>query len=1089
MRYLYFIICFLNIFYLQANTLPIPSQTNSPLSFTENKGQLADQYNKPRRDILFSGTDGALNFYINNSGISYQLRKANKFVEVVDARTKQKRKEITEQTFYRIDMNWLNANTDLTIKTDDALPGYDNYYLPQCPDGVLNVKSYSGLVINNIYNNINLHYYQSNGHLKYDYIVAPHANYKQIKLEVKGVVIKRKADGGIILKTSIGDVEEGKPVVYQNGKQLKAKWQIQNNVLSFDIENYDPAYELIIDPLTRSWGTYYGGVEFNNGAGTTTDPSGNVYLTGNTENSVANLIATVGAHQTTYNGSVAPGDAFLAKFNTAGVRLWATYYGGSSADAAYCCATDASGNVFMGGVTASSSGISTAGAQQTLLGGNADAFLVKFNSAGVRQWATYCGAAFGDYFLSCSTDASGNIYAAGYSTVLSSTLIATVGSHQPNFSSGDDAILVKYNSAGVRQWGTYYGDTGNERGNCCVTDPAGNVYVSGSTDAPTATVIATTSGHQPLNGGFTDAFLVKFDANGVRQWGTYYGGNQSEEGNACATDASGNVYLAGSAPAYALNEISTPASHQPINGGLGPSDAFLVKFNSAGVRQWGTYYGGPDSDKSYGCATDVFGNVYICGNTDGVSSTGIISPGCYQSALARHFLAKFNSAGTRQWGTFYGATIFTPVGNSCTTDLNGNIYMAGCTSATTNSLIASAGGHQPAYGGGYDAYLVKFRDCLMNPIVNTNNPICTAANINFSTTVSSGTTTVNYSWAGPNSFTSAVQNPVISGAQLANAGTYTLTADDLFGCIQTVLVTVSVNVTPTVTVNSGTICSGNNFIMTPSGAITYSYSGGSATVTPLTNTNYNVTGFSANGCTNVATSSVIVNTTPTISVNSGSVCSGTSFTIVPSGANTYTIQGGNAIVSPLSNTSYTVIGTSTQNCISANTVTSNINVVASPTVNATSSATNLICAGNNASLTANGATSYTWNTTATTSIIVVSPTVTTTYSVTGANAAGCVNTAILTQSVSACTGLTDSYNNLLMSIFPNPGNGIFYISMSENNNGKELELYTTEGKLLKQFKTTELLIELNLNDYSNGLYILKVKENNLILNVSKIIKN
>ena len=95
-------------------------------------------------------------------------------------------------------------------------------------------------------------------------------------------------------------------------------------------------------------------------------------------------------------------------------------------------------------------------------------------------------------------------------------------------------------------------------------------------------------------------------------------------------------------------------------------------------------------------------------------------------------------------------------------------------------------------------------------------------------------------------------------------------------------------------------------------------SGTIITVTPTVTTIYYVRG--EGGCVgnsaSCASIAITVNTLPVISVNSGIICSGNSFTITPSGANTYTIEGGNSVVSPTTNTSYTVIGTSTAGCIS-----------------------------------------------------------------------------------------------------------------------------------------------------------------------------
>jgi len=168
---------------------------------------------------------------------------------------------------------------------------------------------------------------------------------------------------------------------------------------------------------------------------------------------------------------------------------------------------------------------------------------------------------------------------------------------------------------------------------------------------------------------------------------------------------------------------------------------------------------------------------------------------------------------------------------------------------------------------------------------------------------------------------------------------------------------------------------------------------------------YNVTGTSVQGCvsSNTAVSSVTVNSIPVISVNSGSICSGSSFTINPSGANIYTISGGPAIVSPTTNSSYSITGTSVQGCVSSNTAVSSVTVNPLPSVTATTNNT-LLCTGQTASLTANGASTYLWNTSATTSVIAISPNVTTNYTVTGTDANGCANSVVLTQSVSACTG-------------------------------------------------------------------------------------
>src|SRR5690349_16790852 len=73
------------------------------------------------------------------------------------------------------------------------------------------------------------------------------------------------------------------------------------------------------------------------------------------------------------------------------MRTWATYYGSTGNEGAMCTATDPWGNVYIAGITMSQTGIAFNGHQNTFGGGNVDAFLVKFNSAGTRIWGTYYG--------------------------------------------------------------------------------------------------------------------------------------------------------------------------------------------------------------------------------------------------------------------------------------------------------------------------------------------------------------------------------------------------------------------------------------------------------------------------------------------------------------------------------------------------------------------------------------------------------------------------------------------------------------------------------------------------------------------------
>jgi hypothetical protein len=155
-------------------------------------------------------------------------------------------------------------------------------------------------------------------------------------------------------------------------------------------------------------------------------------------------------------------------------------------------------------------------------------------------------------------------------------------------------------------------------------------------------------------------------------------------------------------------------------------------------------------------------------------------------------------------------------------------------------------------------------------------------------------------------------------------------------------------------------------------------------------------------------SSITVSALPVITINSGTICSGYSITLVPGGASTYTISnsGGTVatVVSPSTTANYSVIGTSAAGCIS-NTTTpavSTIQVNNSPTIAATS---NTVCVGSVVSLSLSGANTYSLNGVSTSTAGTVSPTSNTTYTVTGTGTNACVsptsNIAIATVTVYA----------------------------------------------------------------------------------------
>lgn len=308
-------------------------------------------------------------------------------------------------------------------------------------------------------------------------------------------------------------------------------------------------------------------------------------------------------------------------------------------------------------------------------------------------------------------------------------------------------------------------------------------------------------------------------------------------------------------------------------------------------------------------------------------------------------------------------------------------------------------------------------------IAITVNPVPTVTTTTTGGTICSGSTTTitaagasTYAWM-PGSLTGTTVS-----VTPATTTTYTVTGTSASGCTNTATRTITVNPTPTVTATTSAspICSGNTVTLTATGATTYNWMPGNVngaviTRTPATTTTYTVTG-TLGTCTSTATVTVTVAPPPTVTASASptSVCAGSSTTLTGVGATTYTwmpgsLSGTTVTVTPAATTTYTVTGSNGPGCTGTSTLLVTVNPL--PTVSTTTTAAT-ICSGNNTSITASGAATYTWmpgSLSGTT--VTVSPVATTTYTVTGTAASGCANTATRTITVNPTPTVTATISN------------------------------------------------------------------------------
>lgn len=733
-----------------AFSTPTPSDLlkNSSIKFIENKGQIIDEFGNVNKEVQFVASVDFGLIIVKNNVISFAfikpqqpIRPSNSIKDIGDdllsspdagEKIVEGEKPVTFD-IYRVDMKILNANPNPKLTVKELQPDYDNYYLPHCPNGITFVRRYGTVVLENVYNGIDFVLYgNKENKFQYDFVLKPGANPKDIAFKFDGATdVQVTENGSLKVITPLGIIEQAPPVAYQvselddyvNSRDLQVS---ANIVTSRFIKGSDNIITFFVEnydaskPLIIDPPTRLWGTYYG---GSSTEYGYKIYADANGNSYITGY--TYSSNNIATSGAFqttlnTTPDAYLVKFNSNGVRQWGTYYGGSSSDYGWGISADSYGNVYFGGYTYSSNVIASSNGHQTSISTTPDCFLVKFDAYGVRQWGTYYGGNNTDICYSCAADASGNVYLAGYYTY-STDNIATSNGHQTSISGTPETFLVKFNTNGVRQWGTYYGGTSSDYCFSVGCDGNGNVYIGGYTYS--SNNIATPNGHQTSIYSTPEAFVAKFNSSGVRQWGTYYGGSSTDLLYGMFVDQSGNVYFTGYT--YSSNNIVTSGAYKTSLSTT--PDAYAVKLNTDCVRQWGTYYGGSSTDYGYGIAADGSGNVYVGGYT--YSTDGIASPDGYQTYLYAYmdgWLAMLSPDGsTRKWGTYYGGNNYDYVYYGCVSiDGQGNPFIGGFTYSSVN--IASSNGHQTSIGGSYDAYLVKFQgDIKQNDagIVNITSPI------------------------------------------------------------------------------------------------------------------------------------------------------------------------------------------------------------------------------------------------------------------------------------------------------------------------------------------------------------------------------
>jgi hypothetical protein len=378
------------------------------------------------------------------------------------------------------------------------------------------------------------------------------------------------------------------------------------------------------------------------GYGIAVDLSGNSFVTGETE---GNLDGKTRA------GTI---DCFISKYDTTGIKLWTRLHGSALVETiGYGISTDSSGNVY---ITGSAQGAMDGETFPTDAGGTA-VFLIKYDSSGNRQWTKLRGLASTTsetWGTGIAVDSTGNSYIVG----------TTYGPLDGQTKTGNSGVFVmKYDTSGNWQWTRIQSATLSTYGRAISVDSTGNSYITGDTQGNLGGESKT---------GTVDGFVIKYDASGNIQWTKLLGAaGEDTKGYGISIDSTGNSYVTGGVSHY--NPVSL-LDGQTITG---ITDVFVIKHNTSGAKQWTKLLGvAGQSTIGSSISADSSGSNYVTGRTGGSLDGQTFTGGTGNKDA---FVIKYDSSGVKDWTKLLGVSGTYTDGKGIALDSSGTSHVTGYT--------------------------------------------------------------------------------------------------------------------------------------------------------------------------------------------------------------------------------------------------------------------------------------------------------------------------------------------------------------------------------------------------------------------------
>jgi len=640
----------------------IPDPTNEAagsIGFIQNVGQVINTDNNQVTDINYHSIHAIPKSYYQNNKINFVYAKFAKDT-------------INNDTLARLDMSWIadgygNTSTPSVYETTDEKV---NYYLAHCNSGCDQLNKYSGLLYENIYDNIDMRMYSNNVGYKIYFVVRPGGNPQHLRMLFDG---QTSLDVSLDLLTiNIGGNSFSLPggIAYEydaSGTSI-LPWTPQFNLnTNGTVEvtggayntNKTLVYELGgvakggLDMKNIDWSVAYGGEGEDVFYDVDVNSIGAPHAAGYTFSAKIPMVTGIAPFQANLRGA-GSADILVVKFNADLSLSWSTFYGGNSDDGfkiyeKYGISLDKNDNAFIAAPTRSTGNaasgnitlidITSPQAYKDVINNGTtnffyDLVIARFNNNGQLTWATFFGGEDiqdaphfnGDIIVDKSTN---EIYVGGFDSNIDTYRKTGTFPHfelKPSIANFG-TYIIKFNKDLQHEWCSYLKREGNANISSLEIDASHRLLVTGRTDEGGIPIAAPTNYYsQSFGSGYSDGFVTRFNTDLTVNWSTYIGGGETDGGNTIITTKNNKIVILGTSknitsngtfPIYktsVTNVYNQPTFEGETSQTFG--DATICTFTDNGKKENFTYLGGAYGEEyNFAACANNGSNVFLSGLT------------------------------------------------------------------------------------------------------------------------------------------------------------------------------------------------------------------------------------------------------------------------------------------------------------------------------------------------------------------------------------------------------------------------------------------------------------------------------------------